>query len=78
MILKYLNLTTGSVSPFGLINDKEGAVEVLVDKCLLSVEQVTFHPNINTATVVISSVDFKKYLSSLKNRTEFLVIPEME
>lgn len=77
-LLKYLNLTPGSVSPFGLINDKDGVVEVLVDRCLLSVEQVTFHPNINTATVVISSEDFKKYLSSLKNKTSFLVIPEIE
>ena len=77
-LMKYMNLTPGSVSPFGLINDKEGAVEVLVDKALLGEEKVTFHPNINTATVVISTVDFKKFLESLKNKIEFSIIPEME
>jgi Ala-tRNA(Pro) deacylase len=72
---QHLGLTPGSVSPFGLINDQEGVVEVLADKCLLKEKLLTFHPNINTATVVISSDNFVAYLKSLKNKSDFLDIP---
>lgn len=75
-LLKYLGLTPGSVSPFGLLNDKDAAVELVADRCLLDFEQVTFHPNDNTATVVISSESFRKFLKSLKNKSEFISIPE--
>ena len=57
-----LGLTPGSVSPFGLINDLEKRVIVVVDEDLLEHELVGFHPNINTQTLVISKMDFKKYL----------------
>src|SRR3989344_5731758 len=43
---EYLGLTPGSVSPFGLINDGDKRVRVLVDKDLLERETVGFHPNI--------------------------------
>ena len=63
-LLRFLGLTPGAVSPFGLMNDPEGAVTVLIDACLLEEAQVTFHPNINTATLVLSVEDFKKFLGS--------------
>ncbi len=49
-LLKHLKLTPGSVSPFGLINDTEKQVEVIVDNELLKSETQGFHPNANTAT----------------------------
>lgn len=64
---KYLNLTPGSVSPFGLINDPENKVEVLVSKELMDHPRVSFHPNINTATLIIKTEDFKKFLDWTKN-----------
>lgn len=61
-LLNILNLTPGSVSPFGLINDKEKKVIVLLDEDLLKCEVLNFHPNVNTATVQISKSDFLKFL----------------
>lgn len=59
---KHLNLTPGSVSPFGLINDKKNKVEVVLAKNVMSSLKVSFHPNINTATLIIKTEDFKKFL----------------
>jgi Ala-tRNA(Pro) deacylase len=61
-LLRCLGLTPGSVSPFGLINDASKAVCVVVDAGLRDVARVGFHPNINTATVVISAADFERFL----------------
>jgi len=77
-LIRFLGLTPGSVSPFGLINDPDGLVTVYIDECLLSEERVTFHPNINTATVMLSTEDFKKFLKSRKNAISFVHIPEMQ
>lgn len=76
-LLRFMGLTPGSVSPFGLLNDPEGVVTVLIDACLLEEAEVTFHPNINTATLLLSVDDFKKFLGSLKNKVSFVHIPEI-
>jgi len=62
-LMKYLGLTAGSVSPFGLINDVNKEVEVIIDSDLQLVEKISFHPNINTASVSILFSDFIKYLN---------------
>ena len=66
-LLHYLGLTPGSVSPFGLINDTDHSVRVIVDKDVLNHQKVSFHPNINTETLVISSEDLQKFLTSVGN-----------
>lgn len=67
-LLKYLGLTPGSVSPFGLITDANKEVVVVVDNDLFKYPQLGFHPNINTATLIISVDDFKKYLDWTGNK----------
>src|SRR4029077_17637589 len=37
-LMTHLGLTPGSVSPFGLINDREHAVRVVIDRALKSAE----------------------------------------
>lgn len=61
-LMQWLKLTPGSVTPFGLIHDDMHHVLVMVDNDLLAQELVGFHPNINTATLVLASDDFKKFL----------------
>jgi Ala-tRNA(Pro) deacylase len=64
----HLGLTAGSVSPFGLLNDPDHAVVVLLDRQLRRADRLGFHPNVNTATVVISTVDFLRYLAACGHR----------
>ncbi|MBI5754142.1 prolyl-tRNA synthetase associated domain-containing protein [Candidatus Peregrinibacteria bacterium] len=61
-MMRYLGLTPGSVSPFGLINNSDKNVIVIVDKWLLDQPIVNFHPNVNTATLGIGRDDFLKFL----------------
>ncbi|HZK56780.1 MAG TPA: prolyl-tRNA synthetase associated domain-containing protein, partial [Clostridia bacterium] len=69
---KYLGLDPGAVSPFGLINDKNKDVEVLLDKDLDMRQKITFHPNINTASVTINYDDFQKYIKWCGNKITYV------
>jgi Ala-tRNA(Pro) deacylase len=66
-LMAQLGLTPGSVSPFGLINDRGGSVRVLIDKDLRGADRLIFHPNINTASVVVSWADFERFLATRSN-----------
>ncbi len=70
-LLEYLGLTPGSVSPFGLINDKNKSVNVIIDNDLMKNKKLAFHPNINTSTLVISTTDFQKFLAWTGNNLKF-------
>lgn len=59
-----LGLTPGSVSPLGLINDTGREVRVVIDAALRDRPRVGFHPNINTATVVMATADFVRFLDA--------------
>ncbi|MCL4847982.1 MAG: prolyl-tRNA synthetase associated domain-containing protein [Acidobacteria bacterium] len=71
-LLAHLGLTPGSVSPFGLLNDVAGAVVVVVDAALREAARVAFHPNVNTATVVLSGADFVRFLASRPNAVRWV------
>jgi len=71
-LLKYLKVTAGSVGPFGLIHDTDREVTVVLDEDFLKYEKVGFHPNVNTATLIISTDDFRKYLEFTGHRVVYL------
>lgn len=73
-LMAELGLTPGSVSPFGLINDPDGSVRLLVDKDLRGAERLLFHPNINTASVVISWADLEKFLATRTNPVRLIAL----
>lgn len=66
-LMTHLGLTPGSVSPFGLINDSEHSVRLFLDRDLRSASRLSFHPNINTVTLTISTADFDRFLTSCGN-----------
>ena len=66
---KFLGVTPGSVTPFGLINDLDKKVIVIIDKDLLSYTHLQYHPNKNTATLVISAKDLIKFINLMENKT---------
>lgn len=68
---KYLGLEPGAVSPFGLINDNQNDVIVIVDQDLRRADRVNFHPNVNTATVGIETADFERFLVWAGNEVRF-------
>jgi Ala-tRNA(Pro) deacylase len=73
---KYLGVLPGSVSPFGLINDKDKNVHVFIDEKLKYYERLAFHPNVNTASLVILESDLCKFLNYTGNSFEFIGLYE--
>jgi Ala-tRNA(Pro) deacylase len=71
-MLKWLGLSPGSVSPFGLINDSENHVHLFLDESLQQQEALSFHPNDNRFTVVISRAEFERYLHLVGNTYEYI------
>ena len=69
---KWLGLRPGSVSPFGLINDTENHVHLFLDETLREQPSLSFHPNDNRFTVVISREEFERYLTLVGNTYEYI------
>ncbi|MBF7097422.1 prolyl-tRNA synthetase associated domain-containing protein [Alkalibacter mobilis] len=65
---KYLNLTKGSVTPMGIINDESKSVEVAIDKDLVGNKSLGVHPNDNTATIWLAFEDIVKVIESNGNK----------
>jgi Ala-tRNA(Pro) deacylase len=64
---RYLGVEPGSVSPFGLINDTNHEVVVVMDRDLLRHQRLAFHPNVNTATLIVGKDDFLRFLEHCGN-----------
>ena len=54
---RYLNITPGSVSVFGLMNDVDNAVRLAVDRDLLRREFFGCHPCVNTSSLKLKTED---------------------
>lgn len=70
---KYLEITPGSVSITGLMNDKEKAVKLLIDKDLLGLYEIGVHPSINTSTLKITTSDLINKLIPALDRSYTVV-----
>jgi len=71
-MLKYLGVTPGSVTPFGLINDEEHHVYVFIDSKLQTADRLSFHPCINTASLIVSRQDFIRFMDNTQNQYEWI------
>ncbi len=63
-----LSVEAGAVSPFGLLNNREADVELLIDNEVALAPIVHFHPNRNTTSLELTSEMFNQYLGLLKNK----------
>lgn len=68
----FLGVKPGSVSLFGLINDENNEVNLILDQDLESASGISFHPNDNTASLIISHEGFMKFIENCGNSYKFL------
>lgn len=65
---KYLDITPGSVSIMGLINDKDNSVRLLVDEDVLKGECFGCHPCVNTSSLKLRVADvFGPFLKAVNH-----------
>lgn len=72
-LLAYMQLTPGSVSPLGLLNDPEHRVQFYLDAELAG-NKIGVHPNDNTATVWMETDDLIKLIQSNGNEVHVVDI----
>jgi Ala-tRNA(Pro) deacylase len=71
-----LGLTPGSVSTFGVINDTQSRVSVVLDEALMRCERINLHPLVNTATTGISREGLISFLNSCGHAPKILALDE--
>ena len=59
-----LGVAPGSVTPFALMNDRQGRVTVVLDERMMEHEVLNFHPLENTATTSITRDDLLRFLEA--------------
>ena len=71
---QFLDITPGSLSLLGLMNDKENRVQLLIDEDLLSKEFFGCHPCINTSSLLMKTSDVLEKLIPAMGHTPRTVI----
>ena len=75
-MLQHLDLTPGSVSVLGLMNDREGKVRLLIDRDLLTQEAIGMHPCLNSSSLRIATSDLLgKILPAMHHEPTFVELP---
>lgn len=72
---EHLGILPGSVTPFGAINDKAGAVTVVLEKALLELDPVHVHPLENTATTAVSADGLVAFLRATGHEPLIVDLP---
>jgi len=78
---KFLDITPGSLSVFGLMNDTEGEVTLYIDRDVVADDYFGAHPCINTSTVAISTRELlEKVIPATAHEVHFVELdaPERE
>ena len=64
LLMEVLGLEPGSVTPFGLINDRGQRATVILDAEMMAQSQLNYHPLKNDATTTISPPDLIAFIAS--------------
>ena len=71
----FLDITPGSLSVMGLMNDKDMRVELLIDNDVLVGEYIGFHPCINTSSLRVKTLDLtEKIIPALKHKPTIVTL----
>ena len=58
-------LLPGTVSPFGLLNNRDKDIQVYFDQEIVSEERMCFHPNTNEKTIFVNTEDLFTFLKAI-------------
>lgn len=73
----YLGVTPGSVTPMGLINDKDRSVKLLIDEDLKQCPVFACHPCINNASLIMNLKDLiEKVIPATGHEINWVCLPE--
>ena len=71
----HLKLEPGAVTILGVMNDTAGTVQVVVDQSLWEADALQCHPLVNTATLVVSQDNLRRFLARTGHQATVLDVP---
>ena len=73
---QFLDITPGSLSLLGLMNDKDMAVRLLIDEDVLKADYIGMHPCINTSSLRIKTQDvMEKLIPAMGHAPTIVTLP---
>ena len=73
-LMKHLGVIPGAVTPFGIINDRTGAVRTVLERALFDHRVLNFHPLDNARTTTIATEDLARFLEAEEHAPEIIDI----
>ncbi len=71
-LMQHLGVNPGAVSPFAVMNDKEGQVRLVFERSLLEIPELNFHPLDNSMTTRIATPDVIRFLEEVDHAPELV------
>ena len=72
---RHLGIDPGCVSLLALANDKDVAVELVIDERIWQADSIQCHPLVNTETLVMSHEGVERFLAHTGHQTKVVEIP---
>ena len=76
LLQELLGATPGSVTPFGLMNDTQRRVNVILDAEMLDSDWVNFHPLHNAASTTLRSADLLRFARAVGYEPNIVRLPQ--
>ena len=73
---QYLQTIPGSVSALELLFDREGAVQLVIDRDLMKDNFISGHPGISTSTLRLSQEDLLRYVQAVGHEPIYIDLPD--
>jgi Ala-tRNA(Pro) deacylase len=73
-----LGVAPGAVTAFGLINDRDRRVTVVLDAGLIAADAINCHPLVNTATTTISAADLLAFIRATGHDPMIVALDERQ
>lgn len=71
-LMTYLGVIPGAVTAFGIVNDRAGKVQVLLDQALYAIDPLNLHPLTNDRTTAIAPDDLIRFLEAEEHPPQLL------
>jgi Ala-tRNA(Pro) deacylase len=76
LLMEVLGVEPGSVTPFGLINDRLNRINVILDEAMMRATPLNYHPLKNDATTSISPADLLTFIKSCGHAPRIVAVSD--
>ncbi len=75
LLWEMLGVVPGAVTPFGLINDRQHQVNVVLDARMMALDLLNYHPLRNDRTTAIATSDLLRFIADCGHEPTTLDLP---